>query len=525
MNESQFYHSALEGALLNGKAVKERIDARTAVLAQRERKRLRLSPRLIIALAAAAVLMLASVTYAAVALRNKAFKDQTNAVLDEHIETVVQPLDPETNEGWQPRQIILFDDVLSTKEVVSCETTSGTIYLDELSCHGRTELWARFRFEPKENVSFRVFGLAVSINGVDRKTAFWADPFNSQEGSHDGDRYYTNASFVVSHNPFLPGATFVFTGKVNDEPFTLTYTFTEETYQTLQQGVINAANEHKQIVDAIPDEGSVINYHHDNRTLLEVAVNGNLMYFTESGDGTMSTSFPPYSDYDSGMYPVIDGRISEFFYLGNVEQQYPEGTVYSTVLPYREENRPVESLISFSGIVFRYEWATGKVTVPKDEAQYEAWRRESMKLSKPYHSEDWVWHIDAQSASFGVTDLIFHNKSLFGMIGVVLQSKEPFAAQQRIESAEDAPVIKINGVPLTHLGEVDPLESIMAGLSKDRCRAGYLLVGISVADLPETFTLTVTYRGETVETTLHRSDVLRVQNAQEERDYDEVFDY
>lgn len=524
MSESKFYHNALNRALLDGKALKERIDARTAVPAARERRQLRISPRFIIVLAAAAALMIASVTYAAVLLRNQIFKSKTNAVLDERIETVGEPLNPETREGWQPRQLILFDDVLSTQSDVSCTVAGGTMTLNELSSHGRTELWAAFRFDPKEGEPFRVTDLAASVNGSEFKGAYWSDPFDSVDGSHDGNRYYANASFVVSENPFWPGATFAFTGKVNGESFTLTYTFTEETYQTLQQTVVDTVNEHKELVNQIPDEGTEVGYTLDNHTLCEVAVNGNLMYFTETSTGQMSTQMIPYSEYDSGCWAVIDGRVGEYFALGVVDGPYEEGYVYSTCIPYPEDKRPEESLIAFSGIMFRYEWATGKVTVPKDETEYEAWRRESAQLSKPYHEEDWIWHFDAKGESFSVTDLIFHNRSLYGMIGVVLESDQGFTRSQR-ETAEEAPQISINGVPLVHYGEVDPYESITTYVSKDERRAGVELTGASVADLGETFTLTVTYRGETVKTTLKLSDVIKKPNAQTEFYYEDVFDY
>ena len=111
-----------------------------------------------------------------------------------------------------------------------------------------------------------------------------------------------------------------------------------------------------------------------------------------------------------------------------------------------------------------------------------------------------------------------------GEIGVVLSNQQPFEKGKK-ETAEDAPVITLNGLRLAHLGEVDPNESIQAGLSKDRTKKGYFLVGASVADLPETFTLSVTYQGETVEVTLKRSDAVRVKNAQEESYYNEVFGY
>ena len=520
MNESQFYHSALEGALLNGKAVRERIDARTAVPTVSEKRQLRISPRLVIVLAAAATLMIASVTYAAVLMRNQIFKEKTNAVIDEHIETVTQPLNPETHEGWQPRNIILFDDVLNTKEDVTCPVAGGTVQLAQLD-YGGNGMFAELMLVSDKAAGCDVRNLTVQINGKEPLRTEWINPFCYNE---EAGWFYGNAFFRTGGNPFSPGTTFTFTGTVNGEPFTLTYTFTEQAYRTLQQGVIDAANEHKALVAQIPDAGTEVNYHRDNQTLAEVAVRGNLMYFTKISDGTMSTNFPPYSDYDSGAWPVIDGRVGEYFSLGVVDGPYEEGVVYGTVLPYSEKNRPAESLISFGGIVFRYEWETGKVTVPKDEAEYTEWRKESMELSKPYHEEDWIWHVEAVGGTFTVTDLVFHNRSLSGEIGVVLSNQQSFEKGKK-ETAEDAPVITLNGLRLVHLGEVDPHESITAGLSKDRTKKGYFLIGASVADLPETFTLSVTYQGETVEVTLKRSDAVRVKNAQEESYYNEVFGY
>ena len=518
MNEAKYYHSALETALLNGKNMKERIDARIAAAPSREKKTVRISPRLVITITAAATFLIASVTFAAVLLRNQAFKEQTNAVLQEQIEIVTQPIKPETNKGWQPRQLILYNDVWNTKEDVTCPVSDGNLQLTEL-WYGNHTLWARFRYAANRDFGCSVDSVAVAINNGNEKNATPVNPFEYYAGEQ---AFLGDAGFSMLDNPLLPGTSFVFTGKVNGDPFTLTYTFTEETYRNMQQSAADTLKEHEDIVNAIPDEGSEVNYHRDNRTLLEVAVNGNLMYFTEKGDGTMSTMDRPYSAYDDGTWPVIDGRISEFFYLGNVDQQYPEGTVYSTYLPYPEDKRPDESLISFNAIVFRYEWATGKVTVPKNEAEYEAWRKESSDLSAPYCEEDWFWHFDAKGETFSVTDLVFHNSSLNGIIGVALLSEQTETGNT--ETAVDAPIVTVNGVRLRHLGEIDPLESIMASVSKDGHR-GYLMVGAATADLPDAFTMTVAWHGETVEIPLKLSDVILEKSAQNQSYYDEVFDY
>ena len=521
MNERNYYHTALESALLNGKNLKERIDARTAAMPSREEKHIRLSPRLVIALIAAATFLIASATYAAVLLRNQIFKEKTNAVLDERIETVTEPLNVETHDGWQPKQLILYNDVQSIKEEVTCPVGDNTIQLSEIyySVSGLdTEFW--LLTDRQDPVSVR--DIKISINGEEPISAYYIDAFDRYYQGH----YIGESTFSVSKigsNPIRPDTTFTITGLVDDVPFTLTYTFTEETYRRMQQGVVDTVNEHKSIVDAIPDAGTEVNYHRDNRTLLEVAVNGNLMYFTEVGDGTMSKMPIPYSEYDSGIWPVIDGRVSEFFSLGVVDGPYEEGVVYSTCLPYPEDRRPEGSLISFEGIVFRYEWATAKVTLPKDEAEYEAWRRESMELSKPYCEEDWIWHFDANGETFGVKAIVFHNHSLNGMIGVVLSSQQQFD-RNMCETAEEAPKVSINGVPLVHYGEVDPNATIMGYVSDDGHAKGYEMTGAAVADLPETFVLSVTYQGETVETTLHLSDVIRMDDAYNDI-YADAFDY
>ena len=174
--------------------------------------------------------------------------------------------------------------------------------------------------------------------------------------------------------------------------------------------------------------------------------------------------------------------------------------------------------------MFRYEWATAAVTVPKDETEYEAWRRESMELSKPYCEEDWIWQFEADGTDYSVTDLVFHNRSLFGMIGIVLHTDGEFNATDVIDTAEEAPVVTINGVRLYHLGEIDPNDNIVGNVSSDHHRKGYMMVGYATADLPEEFTLTVTWNGSTVEIPLKRADVMRRENAPESV-YDEVFNY
>lgn len=522
MNETKFYHYALELSLLDGAAMKSRVEETFVPAPKSSRKRVRVSRRLAIAIALAATLLISSVAYAAVLLRNQIFKEKTNTALNETIQTVTEPVNTETREGWQPGHLILFDNVQSIRETVECPLSYGTIQLAELS-YGQSAVTAVLWIHADEGRVNKVTDLTLSVNGAEPIQCRAIDAFDFYYmGHYQGSNFF----YTASGNPFWPGTTFSIDGKVNDEPFTLTYTFTEEAYRTLQQSIVDTVNEHKELVAQIPDEGTKVGYHWDNHTLEEVSVSGDLMYFTIVSDEKESTKNRPYSEYDSGIWPVIDGRVGEYFSLGVVDGPYEDGVVYSTCLPYTESNRPEESLISFMSIVFRYKWASGEVTVPQNETEYEAWRKESRDLSAPYCENDWIWQFEGKGSDFTVTDLVFHNRSLNGLIGIAFRSEEPFDPGVLIDTAENAPVVSIDGVRLKHLGEIDPYENICGYVSPDHLRKGYMTVGCAIADLPETFTLTVTWHGSTVEIPLNRDDVLLAEKAEDvEPYYDAIFDY
>ena len=107
MNETKYYHTALESALMNGKSLKERIDTRIACLPNRKETHIRLPKRLILALVAAAILLTASVAVAAAVQRNRAFKDNTIGELENTIQQVEEPQNKDDGKGWQPRSLIL----------------------------------------------------------------------------------------------------------------------------------------------------------------------------------------------------------------------------------------------------------------------------------------------------------------------------------------------------------------------------------------------------------------------------------
>ena len=515
MNDRKYYHAALEYALLDGSALEERIHERIAALPRRRETRVRMPKRLIIALVAAAILLFSSVAVAATVLRNKAFKEQTNAILDETIHTVTQPLDIERHEGWQPNHLILFDNVMQTKEDVVCEVPDGEMQLAEFGYIGSEGITAEFFYLTKRDTPCTITELIVSIDGGPAKNAYQVNSF-----IYADDHYCGEAYFAQDDNPIWPGTTFVFAGKVNGVPFTLTYTFTEKTYQTLQQGIVDALNEHKDIVEQIPDQGTPIGYQVKNDILTEIAVKDNCLYFTiaHSPEPQIYPRGLAYDRYDRGLWPVIDGHTGQFWYLGNIDAENPDGAVYCTYLPYVEDSLPQESLISVFGIVFRYEWRTGKATVPQSDIEYEAWRRESMELSACYNDADWIWQFDEKLGDVRVTDLVFQTHSLWSEIGILFESEKGFP--DKVEP----PKVYINGTELKHVGEIDPLTSTDSYLRSDGKKLAYCMVGYSPAELGDTFTLTVEWSGSKTEITLKTSDAIR-ERANGIEEYKAVFYY
>ena len=473
--------------------------------------------QLIILIAALITLLTVSVTFAAAITRNQTFKELTNDTLDETIQTVTQPLNVESYEGWQPNHLILHDNVMLTKEDVLCPVSDGVMQLTELGYVGSQGITAEFFFHTERDIPCEIADLAVAVNDGSAQRAYENDRYVYTEGHYCGGAY-----FKCDGNPIWPGAIFTFTGKVNGEPFALTYMFTEKTYQTLQQGIVDAVNEHKAILEQIPDQGTPVGYELRNTILAEVSVGNHCMYFTTLRSPNARRYTPddklPYSKYDRGLWPVIDGRTGEFYYLGTIDAENPDGTVYCTYLPYSDVLLPQESLISFEGIVFRYEWETLKVTLPQDDTEYQAWRKESEELSERICETDWIWQFDEKLGDVSVTDLIFHTRSMWSDIGIAFESEQGFSDDAK------PPKMLINGVELKHVGEIDPLTDLTPYVRSDKKKLAYRMVGYSPADLGETFTLTVEWRGSKKNITLHMSDVIR-EDAYEIKEYEALFHY
>lgn len=180
-----------------------------------------------------------------------------------------------------------------------------------------------------------------------------------------------------------------------------------------------------------------------------------------------------------------------------------------------------------------------RITMKQDyfDRVYEKTHRSLLKyaivhLSDPTDAEDTLQNVYVEFyrriERYGHLDILLPDAFLKKMLKREIIRNYKEREQRRLhlcETAEEAPQVFINGVPLKHEGEIDPLSSICGYVSKDQHRIGYMMLGAATADLPEMFTLTVTWHGETAEIRLKLSDVIREKSAQSETYYDEVFDY
>ena len=157
-----------------------------------------------------------------------------------------------------------------------------------------------------------------------------------------------------------------------------------------------------------------------------------------------------------------------------------------------------------SRVIFRVEWATGKVTGPKDEAEYEAWRKESMELSSPDYGVDYMAKLSAKADTFTVSEVIYFN-SWAGYFGLVMETDQP--VDKPLYGMDRQPVVTLNGVKLNnHTNYIQTPNDFMGGWDRDGKRVGFWLDAPAFRLLPDTFDVTVSWNGNSVTFTLHKAD-------------------
>ena len=316
-------------------------------------------------------------------------------------------------------------------------------------------------------------------------------------------------TFPLKGNPLRAGSTFTLTGKLNGEAFTLTYDFTEEKYEQLRQTQLQEVSAIGAVIDAIPDETIPVNVTGCGYLIEEIALADHFIYYVDTLDPAWPADkdhpSPPYDTYDEGLWVAVDGMLYEFeFVSASDDENGVNHGIYRAYFPYDESNLPAESLLSMSRVIFRVEWATGKVTGPKDQAEYEAWRKESMELSAPDYSTDYIAKLTAKADTFTVSQVVYLN-NWAGYFGLVVETDQP--VDKPLYGMDRQPVVTVNGVRLNnHTNYIQTPNDFMGGSDRDGKRIGFWLDAPALRLLPDSFDVTVAYNGSEVTFTLHKAD-------------------
>lgn len=316
-------------------------------------------------------------------------------------------------------------------------------------------------------------------------------------------------SFPMEGNPLRAGNTFTLTGKLNGEAFTLTYDFSEERYEELRQTQLQEVNAIGAVIDAIPDETIPVNVTGGGYMVEEIALVDHFIYYTATLDPAWPAGkdhpSPPYDTYDEGLWMAVDGMLyeDEFVSASDDENGVNHG-IYRAYFPYDESNLPKESLLSMHRVIFRIDWATKQVTGPKDQAEYEAWRKESMELSAPDYGTDYIAKLSAKADTFTVSQVVYLN-NWAGYFGLVVETDQP--VDKPLYGMDRQPVVTVNGVKLNnHTNYIQTPNDFMGGYDRDGKRVGFWLDAPALRLLPDTFDVTVSWNGSETTFALHKSD-------------------
>ena len=422
------------------------------------------------------------------------------------------------NGNWQPERLIVDETVSAGEHTLNL---AAVVY----HAQGEHKLYATIEIEADSNVAFYREPFTLSINGGEPITEVGrGNPMMTPVPARlepTGDGKYAESDtlyFDVDENPLRPDTTFVFAGELNGETVTLTYTLTAEHFEALRQETLKKLDNYAALLNDVPEDTIPVGAECNGYRITEVAVKGHWLYYTvETVPSYWQThdtwECPPYGTYDQGgTMNVIDGMLCpEEFISGSRGNNIYERTQLSRCyLPYPDA-LPKESLISLFGATFRIEWATGKAVLPKDEAEFLAWRQESETLSAQNGDYD-ANHIakpNAKGETFTVAELVYMDHAgLHGNIGLILETQEP--VEKPFEGKDRQPVVTVDGAAFEGMTfDYSALDKFEGGTENGGRRVGFVLYGPAYRTLPETFEVTVTWNGSTVTFTMHKSDLVR----------------
>ena len=374
--------------------------------------------------------------------------------------------------------------------------------------------------EGEKPVPYALTELRMSINGGEplktRTEPEWEQNHSSFRATPqpvadwNTDNSDTNyLTFPLEGNPLRAGSTFTLTGKLNGEAFELSYTFTEERYEQLRQTQLQEVSAIGAVINAIPDETIPVNVTGGGYMVEEIALADHFIYYVSTLDPAWPAGkdhpSPPYDTYDEGIWMTVDGMVYEDeFVSASDDENGVNHAIYRAYFPYDETNLPATSLLSMSRVVFRIEWATGKVTAPVEDVEYNEWRKESMELSAPDYGVDYMAKVSAKADTFTVSEVIYFN-GWAGYFGLVMETDEP--VDKPLYGMDRQPVVTVNGVKLNnHTNYIQTPNDFMGGSDKGGKRVGFWLDAPALRLMPDTFDVTVSWNGSETAFTLHKSD-------------------
>jgi hypothetical protein len=374
--------------------------------------------------------------------------------------------------------------------------------------------------EGTKPVPYALTELRMSINGGEplktRSELEWEQNHSSYRATPqpvadwNTDNSDTNyLTFPLEGNPLRAGSTFTLTGKLNGEAFELSYTFTEERYEQMRQTQLQEVGAIGAVIDAIPDETIPVNVTGCGYMVEEIALVDHFIYFTVTRDPAWPAGKDhpgaPYDTYDQGIWMAVDGMVYEDeFVSASDDENGVNHAIYRAYFPYDETNLPTTSLLSMSRVIFRIEWATGKVTAPVEDVEYNEWRKESMELSSLDYSTDYIAKVNEKADTFTVSQVVYLN-AWAGYFALVVETDEP--VDKPLYGMDRQPVVTVNGVKLNnHTNYIQTPNDFMGGTDHDGKRVGFWLDAPALRLMPDTFDVTVSWNGSEAAFTLHKSD-------------------
>ncbi len=433
---------------------------------------------------------------------------------------------------WQP---MIIED-LDTAATVG----AFTVRLENITYHNPGEkrmLLIGMTIEAESPAEYRFAPFLLSINGgesiCDNSSRSLAEnpsvtptpapyewPYSEDRVLGEGGtmRDIFDLFYTVDENPLRPDTTFTFTSELNGEPFALTYVLTAERFETIRQQTLTALDNYATLLKDVPDNPIPLGAKFAGYIVTEVAFSDHWLYYTVESDPEYWADHPsgrenlPFSKYDDdGFYVAVDGMLSEFEFISAEHDAdgHPLSQMFRAYLPYGDA-LPERSLITVEGAPFYIEWATGKVTLPKDDAEALAWRQQSEALSAKdgEYDSNHLAKPDVPAETFTVKELVYMNRvGLISEIGVILETDEPVS--KPFDGRDRQPIVTIADQQLESVAfDYDALDRFSGGTENGGRRVGFLFHGPALRLLPDTFFVTVEWNGSKTRFTMNKSDLI-----------------